>query len=488
MEPQQSDLTAIDEFLKEYPDAVHGAAHAVLADYNVDDTALKYALEGLALDTKELDATAALLNANKPLSSDLLEWFLNDYPYAKYGPAKYVLEGYTDLFSVQGALDDIKRKQQEIEATITFLKNFRFWSCQQRACHSLQEISYRACFRPQLPAYFIKQFCHEDSAVYDPFMGRGTTLIEAQLHGCRAIGNDSNPLSKVLVKPRLNPPDLLDIRQRIAAFNFSEVEIDDERLLAFFHINTLKEIYNWKDYFWAKQIAKEFDAIDEWLQMVVCNRLTGHSNGFFSVYTLPPNQTASVVAQNRINNKYNQQPEYRDTKALIYKKSKQLLADTIPYHYRRNDAILFTESADNTLYMDDASVDLVVTSPPFLDTVNYIQDNWMRMWFCDIDVDTSKIWQLRSLEEWTKRMTATFFELCRLLHPDGRIVFELGEVRKQTIMLDEAIIESAKPAGLIPERTLINDTPFTKTANCWGVDNNEKGTNSNRIVVLRKGI
>jgi hypothetical protein len=27
---------------------------------------------------------------------------------------------------------------------------------------------------------------------------------------------------------------------------------------------------------------------------------------------------------------------------------------------------------------------------------------------------------------------------------------------------------------------------FTKTANCWGVDNNSKGTNTNRIVVFRK--
>jgi hypothetical protein len=33
---------------------------------------------------------------------------------------------------------------------------------------------------------------------------------------------------------------------------------------------------------------------------------------------------------------------------------------------------------------------------------------------------------------------------------------------------------------------VINDQRFTKTANCWGVDNNSKGTNTNRIVVFRK--
>ena len=33
---------------------------------------------------------------------------------------------------------------------------------------------------------------------------------------------------------------------------------------------------------------------------------------------------------------------------------------------------------------------------------------------------------------------------------------------------------------------LINSQRFTKTANCWGVDNGRKGTNTNRVVVFRK--
>ena len=40
--------------------------------------------------------------------------------------------------------------------------------------------------------------------------------------------------------------------------------------------------------------------------------------------------------------------------------------------------------------------------------------------------------------------------------------------------------------GLEPELVLINDQKFTKTANCWGVDNNDKGANTNRVVVFRK--
>ena len=35
-------------------------------------------------------------------------------------------------------------------------------------------------------------------------------------------------------------------------------------------------------------------------------------------------------------------------------------------------------------------------------------------------------------------------------------------------------------------RSSVGDQEFTKTANCWGVDNNARGTNTNRIVLLRK--
>ena len=361
-----------------------------------------------------------------------------------------------------------------------------FWTSKQRTGHSLHEVSYRACYKPQLPAFFIKQFCKVDDVVYDPFMGRGTTLIEAQLHGCRAYGNDINPLSKILTGPRLAPPPLSQIKYRLQEVTLSTNGTINPDLLVFFESRTLQELYGWRQYFRQKQEGNEFDKTDAWLQMVACNRLTGHSKGFFSVYTLPPNQATSVQAQRKINQKRGQTPEYRDTKQLIFKKSKQLLRHDIPYHFWRDDARLFTESADQTTQIGNDAVDLVVTSPPFLDTVNYIQDNWLRMWFCDIEMETGKLWQLKRLEDWILQMKRVFIELRRILNPKGRIAFEVGEVRSGSVLLEEAVVEAASEAELIAESILINSQHFTKTANCWGVSNNSKGTNSNRIVILKK--
>jgi len=80
-----------------------------------------------------------------------------------------------------------------------------FWTARQRQANSLHEISYRACFKPQLPRFFIERLTLPGERVYDPFMGRGTTLLEAALLGRVPVGCDINPLSAMLTWPRHRP-------------------------------------------------------------------------------------------------------------------------------------------------------------------------------------------------------------------------------------------------------------------------------------------
>jgi hypothetical protein len=61
-----------------------------------------------------------------------------------------------------------------------------FWTSGQRQAHSLHEISYRACFKPQLPDFFITRLTAPGETVYDPFSGRGTTALQTAIgHGWR---------------------------------------------------------------------------------------------------------------------------------------------------------------------------------------------------------------------------------------------------------------------------------------------------------------
>ena len=183
-----------------------------------------------------------------------------------------------------------------------------FWTSSQREGHSLHEVSYRACFKPSLPAFFIERLSKPGDLVLDPFMGRGTTPLEAALRSRVPCGNDVNPLSAMLVRPRLQPPSLLAVSERVDALDLSWSGELEEDLLVFFHPETLRALHALRDYFFRRESAGEIDHVDDWLRMVSVNRLTGHSSGFFSVYTLPPNQATSAAGQRKINEKRQQVP------------------------------------------------------------------------------------------------------------------------------------------------------------------------------------
>ena len=366
-----------------------------------------------------------------------------------------------------------------------------FWTAKQRAASRLHEVSYRACFKPQLPRFFIEHLTQSGATVYDPFMGRGTTLIEAALLGRVPFGCDINPLSAVLTRPRLNPPTVRQIEERLREIRFDQPDEFPEDLLVFYHLETIRQIAALKKYLVQRRDANSLDAIDDWICLVALNRLTGHSPGFFSVYTMPPNQAVSVKSQQKINARRKQTPSQRNVPAIILKKSRQLLGDCTAARRKTvasvaSRALLLTQPAAATPQIPTDSVDLVVTSPPFLDIVDYAGDNWLRCWFLGIDPKSVKLTVPKKLDQWKTAMTEVFQELSRVLIPGGHVAFEVGEVRGGTIKLEEVVLPCGVAAGLEPRLVLINDQKFTKTANCWGVDNNFKGTNTNRIVVFRK--
>ena len=397
------------------------------------------------------------------------------------------------LVSFTGPSGQCTQVEETITGTVTIPKyTNEFWTARQRQASSIHEISYRACFKPQLPRFFIDLLTQPKDVVYDPFSGRGTTVIEAGLSARCVLANDANPLSRIMTCPRFFPPstDEVAVRLKTIPKNGDRAEID---LSMFYEPGTEREIVALRDYLSERKAAGTEDAIDRWIAMVATNRLTGHSPGFFSVYTLPPNQAVSQVSQRRINLKRNQVPVYRDTHKIIQKKTKSLLAYLTEKEKQNLNRVgktaqLFTGDARTTPSIPDAAVQLTVTSPPFLDIVQYRQDNWLRCWFNGLDENAigAQITMARSIKDWTAVMGAVFSELYRITRRGGYVAFEVGEVRNKTVRLEEHVVPLGLAAGFFCVGILINQQTFTKTSNIWGVDNMEGGTNTNRIVVFCK--
>ena len=410
------------------------------------------------------------------------------------------LKNYLEKFELDKELEMFGKEKKETELNYLEYEKKKyeviikeFWTSKQRKSNSLHEISYRACFKAQLPRFFIKLLTKEKDIIYDPFSGRGTTVIEAGLNNRNIISNDINPISEVLCKPRFFIPKFEEIEKRLNKINYNLNEKADIDLSMFYEKKTEAEIVSLKKYLDERNKREKNDYIDDWIRMIATNRLTGHSTGFFSVYTLPPNQATTQKRQMKINEKRNQKPEYRDTKKLILKKSKKLISKIdkktrIMMKEIGEQSIFLCKDSRKTTEIKNNTVQLTVTSPPFLDIVQYDVDNWLRCWFNSIDMNeiSKSITIARKIEEWCEVMGDVFIELNRITKKNGWVAFEVGEVRNGKIKLEEYVLKIGLDAGFECEAIMINSQNFTKTANLWGIDNMRHGTNTNRIVIFRK--
>jgi hypothetical protein len=369
-----------------------------------------------------------------------------------------------------------------------------FWTAQQRQMHSLHyAVSYRASFKPELPDYFIRRCCSDPAVdiVFDPFSGRGTTVTQANLLGFRGFANDVNPLSERIAAPKTRPVPVGQIAERLERLDLDgPADLGDfARFAMFYHERTYQELLNLRAY-----LREHRDDVDRFIELIALSRLHGHSSGFFSVYSFPQISVPGA-AQARINRERAQAPEYRPLKPRILRKAKAVLKDLSEKELCRvreagRGNRFTTRDARDIPELPDESAALLVTSPPFLNKADYLQDNWLEFWFLGIDPEPlqDRVVQTPKLEEWSRFVGKALEEAYRIVRRGGTAVIEVGEVahRGRRVDLDEVVAELGKAAGFRVQEVLINRQHFTKLANCFNVTNNEKGTNTNRLVVLRK--
>lgn len=115
---------------------------------------------------------------------------------------------------------------------------------------------YPAKFIPQIPRHFIEQFSEIGDTVYEPFLGSGTTAVEANILGRNAIGNDVNELAVLISKVKTTP-------------------ISAKKLLSLDSL--LNKIYNCIDLFYSGKnngiIKPDIVNLDMWFVDFVINEL-----------------------------------------------------------------------------------------------------------------------------------------------------------------------------------------------------------------------
>jgi hypothetical protein len=219
--------------------------------------------------------------------------------------------------------------------------------------------------------------------VFDPFCGRGTTILEALLNDRRSVGADVNPVAACVAGAKANIPTLEEVELRITALigEFctapTQAEPDSEFFLLCYNPVTLRQLL-----FLRNSLRWQTDRVDRFIAAMTLGVLHGESH------------RTELCLSNRMPRTISTKPEYsvgwwkarglmppeRDVFDILCKTAKFRLGGSVP---KRKGHVVLGDArrADELLSEYKKSVSLIITSPPYLDTTDYAEDQWLRLWF-----------------------------------------------------------------------------------------------------------
>lgn len=346
-----------------------------------------------------------------------------------------------------------------------------------------------AMFPPSIPHYFIQRYSKEGDTVLDPFSGRGTTPLEACIEGRIGVGNDKNPLAYVLTFAKTNVPQrgriLSRLRNLEAGYDPHEVSIDQIKwqIKIVFSDYTLKQLVYLRE-----RLKWKTSNVDAFITAMILGIMHGNSEGYLSLkmpntFSMSPNYVRGFIR------KHGLVRPTRGTFTLLRKKLDRC------YQRPKVQGKTYNQDAHHIHWIEDESVELIITSPPYTRVIRYGAFNWIRLWFLKQsarEVD-SQLLCTQSLTKYLEFMTDVLAEMQRVLKPEGFAVLIIGDVRDRDsnveVNLASHVWEScAKPLdfeciGEIREDRIREDTKVSKI---WGEKKRGRATKIDRILVLKK--
>ncbi len=284
-----------------------------------------------------------------------------------------------------------------------------------------------------------------NGVVFDPFCGRGTTIFESLVHSRRAAGCDVHPVAVCVAGAKSDPPTRQDVAERLARleegvadFNPGGGEGEMSEFFALcFEATTYRQICYLREH-----LDWRGDRTDRFIAALCLGALHGESHRSPNYFSNRMPRTISTKPRYSIQwwRKNGCLPPARDVFEIL-RRMNDFRFRTPPPEGRGKIVMSDARSAARAFPDFLEEVSDIITSPPYLDTTNYREDQWLRLWFLGekavVDCaggdsrhsSAAKYWQFLT-EAWTG--------VSPLLARKARIVIRIGgrkltrdEIRKK---------------------------------------------------------
>lgn len=349
---------------------------------------------------------------------------------------------------------------------------------------------YPAKFTVDMALEYIEMYSKPGDTLYDPFVGSGTSLLAASMLNRQGIGTDINHIAILIARFKLlhlSKKQLEELHGFIDSYE-SAYESGCRQVTPFYY----KGIDHWfcsDAIMGLSYILSEIEKISDDQEKTFCrlvmsaiiNTVSNQESDTRYAAIVKPDITAEKVA------------------AVFIRKFRSILAVFEEYNELPRDTHATAVLLDSALCSQIApenSVDLILTSPPYVNTYDYYLYHKHRMNWLGYDVGFSMEKEIGSRrefsslkhneEKFSEDLTRIFTECDKLLRPGGHVVLIIGDgrVAGKTYDAREHMIAICEPIGwrLIDYKYTLLD----KTSRSFQQSYRTKGKKEH-ILVFTKG-
>ena len=312
---------------------------------------------------------------------------------------------------------------------------------------------FPAKFIPHLPQILIKEFSKPGDMVFDPFCGSGTTLVEAILLNRQSIGTDINPISILASKVKstpLNPSEINNIRKYLLFLENVDLDTDFSQSIPEFH---------GRDHWFMEHVQNELAM----LRTTIKEHTKAKSNARFFL-DLAFSSIVNVVSNQDSDTRYaaieKDIPIGKPTSLLI-KRANSMLQRMEDFVNKIQDTTASSVLADSRQleFIDNSSIDLLVTSPPYANTydyylyhkhrMNWLELNWKNAMKDEIGSRNNHSSKKEEIDTYITSMQQSFVHFARIMKPGAFAILIIGDsvIRDVLYKADEIVRNIAEPLG-----------------------------------------